>query len=206
MNAPATVESNIDPTFVMKDVSFRFKKDKMGNQRPTVKTQMPVPTAEGVAQILTSGDQKAWALLEEAMYDVVRDTLAGYVSEDSFDPEKFDNSKLFWQAIANMPKEDRRSSQIPEETWTAFTTNYIEVMPGLTGKTADQAKNATEVYVRKMVPVKTNKKLLEKLKEQLSLYASQPSAEPFTEILDLLIKRCETYLAADDMAAIVGNL
>ena len=79
-------------------------------------------------------------------------------------------------------------------------------MPSLTGKTTKQVENATEVFVRKLLPVKSNKKVVEKLKEQLALYASQPSAESFTDILDLLLKRCDTYMAADDMTSIIGNL
>lgn len=201
-----TVQSTLDETHTLKETTFRFKKDKLGNQRPSIKMSIPVLTPQGVVKILESGDQKQWDLLQEACYDVVRDTLAGFVAEESFNAETFDISKLFWHAIANMPKEDRRSSQIPEEVWAAFVADYIAVMPGLTGKTAKQVENATEVFVRKMVPVKTNKPVLGKLKEQIALYASQPSAEQFTEIVDLLVRRCDSYLAADDLEAIVGNL
>jgi hypothetical protein len=205
MNAPQ-VQSNLDNTHTLQEVNFRFKKDKLGNQRPAIKMNMPVLTAEGVAQILTEGDEKQFALIQEACYSITRDTLAGFVSEESFDPATFDISKLFWKSIANMPKEDRRSSTIPEELWTAFVADYQSVMPSVSGKTPEQVKNATDVYVRKMVPVKTNKKLTEKLKEQLALYSAQPSAEAYSDILELLIKRCDTYLAADDMQQILSNL
>jgi len=200
------VQNNLDKFHTLKEVTFRFKKDKLGNQRPTVTFQAPILTPEGIANILTTGDAKQWNLLEEALYEKVRSVAAGFVGEESFDLDKFDITQLTWQAIANMPKEDRRSSAISEETWAGFVADYISVMPALTGKTQDQAKNATDVYVRKMVPVKTNKKLLAKLKEQLALYASQPSAENFTDILDLLLKRCDTYMAADDMTEILSNL
>lgn len=206
MNAPQTVQSALDNTHTLQEFNFRFKKDKLGNQRPAIKMNAPVLTAEGLAQILTTGDAKQFSLVQEACYSIVRDTLAGFVAEDSFDPASFDISKLFWSAIANMPKEDRRSSTIPEELWTAFVADYQAVMPSVSGKTADQVKNATDVYVRKMVPVKTNKKLTEKLKEQLSLYSAQPSAEAYSDILELLVKRCDTYLAADDMQQILSNL
>lgn len=206
MSTDNQVQSNIPNTYSMQEFNFRFKKDKLGNQRPSIKMQAPVPTADGVVEILTKGDKKQWALIEEAMYSVVRDTLGGFVAEESFNPETFDVSKLFWEAIANMPKEDRRSSTIPEEQWTGFVASYMEVMPSVTGKTPEQVKNATEVFVRKLVPVKSNKKLVEKLKEQLALYAQQPAAEQFSDVLDLLLKRCDTYLAADDLASIVSNL
>jgi hypothetical protein len=205
-NAVSEVQSNIPKTFALKEFTFRFKKDKLGNQRPTVKMNAPVPTADGIIEILQKGDEKQWSLVEEAMYDVVRATFAGYVAEESFNPETFDTSKLFWQAIANMPKEDRRSSNIPEEQWTGFVASYMEIMPSVTGKTPEQVKNATEVFIRKMVPLKSNKKMIEKLKEQLALYSQQPAAEQFSDVLELLLKRCDTYLQADDLAAIVGNL
>ena len=206
MNAPVKVSSAFDKLHSLQDVTFRFKKDKMGNKRADVKARIPVLTQEGVANILTSGDLKQWALLEEAMYDVVRSTMASDVADENFNLDSYDLSKLTWEKIANMPKEDRRSSQIPEEQWVSFAADYQAVMPALTNKTAEQVKNATEVFVRKLVPVKTNKGLVGKLKEQLAIYSSQPSAEQFTDILDLLVRRCDTYLAADDMAAIVGNL
>jgi hypothetical protein len=207
MNAPQAVQSAIDSTFTMEEFTFRFKKDKLGNQRPTVKFKAPVPSDEGVAQILTSGDVKQFGLIRDAMYDVVRDVLAGHVAEnESLTQETLDLSKLTWAAIANMPKEDRRSSTIPEELWTAFTAEYIAVMPGLTGKSVDAVTNATMVYAKKFAPWKSQKEVIRKLKEQLALFAGHPSAEPYTEILDLLVRRADTYLAADDLVAIAGNL
>lgn len=207
MNAPTAVENNVDESFVMREFAFRFKKDKMGNQRPSIKLKAPVPTANGIAKILTEGDAKQFELLQDACADIVRDVLASYVSEnETISQESLDLNKLFWQAIANMPKEDRRSSTIPEELWTGFVADYIAVMPGLTGKSQDACKNATEVYVRKFAPWKSQKNILAKLKEQLALYMSQPSAEQFTDILELLVRRVDTYLAADDLAAIAGNL
>jgi hypothetical protein len=206
MNAPTEIKSAIDNLRSMEEMVFRFKKDKLGNQRPSVKVSAPVPTAEGIVSILTSGDEKQWGLIKEALYDMVRNALAGYVSEESFDPATFDSAKLNWEALANMEKTDRRSSTIPEELWTAFTADYISVMPAVTGKTAKQVENATEIFTRKMTPVKSNKPLIAKLKEQLALYTAQPSAEPYTEIIDFLVKRCDTYLAADDMAAVISNI
>ena len=207
MNAPTQVVSAIDDTVENKEFAFRFKKDKMGNQRPAVKLIVPVPSVNGVIKMLESGDVKQFSLLQDAMYDVVRDVLAGLVAEkEDIAQDTLDVSKLSWAAIANMPKEDRRSSSIPEELWTAFVADYIAVMPGLTGKSEDACKNATEVYVRKFAPWKSQKNVIAKLKEQLALYTSTPNAEQFSDILDLLIRRADTYLAADDLAAIAGNL
>lgn len=210
MNATATPqvdESKVDDSLVNKEFAFRFKKDKLGNQRPSVKFSVPVPTVNGLVDILNSGDKKQYELVLDAMYDVVREVLASHVAEkEDLTQETLDFSKLTWAAIANMPKEDRRSSSIPEELWTGFVADYIEVMPALTGKTKDQVANATQVFVKKFAPWKSQKGIISKLKEQLALYTSTPNAEQFSEIIELLVRRADAYLAADDLTAIAGNL
>lgn len=205
MNAVTATQE--ESTVKSMEFKFRFKKDKLGNQRPEVKLQVPVPTLTGLVEILTSGDAKQFQLLQDSCYDVIRDVLSSMVAEkEDISQENLDLSKLTWAAIANMPKEDRRSSSIPEELWAAFVADYIAVMPGLTSKSEDAVKNATEVYVRKFAPWKSQKGIISKLKEQLALYAGTPNAEQFSDILDLLVRRADAYLAADDLAAIAGNL
>lgn len=214
MNAPvaatettAEVAANFDKYVDMQDASFRFKKDKMGNQRPTVKGKIPVPSVEGFIQILQTGG-KELELLQDAAYAVVRSVVGEAVGQNENVKElaELDQSKFTWSAIANMPKEDRRSSSIPEEVWKAFAEDYIKVMPAVSGKNTDQVTAATIVYLKKLAPVKSDKKILQRLKEQLAIYMEQPSAEEYTEILDVLTRRCETYLAADDMTLVLSNL
>lgn len=207
MNTAVTTPEVEEGPVKLMEFNFRFKKDKLGNQRPAVKLKAPVPTATGLVEILTSGDAKQFSLLQDACFDVIRDVLATMVAEkEDINQDNLDLSKLSWAAIANMPKEDRRSSTLPEELWTAFVADYIAVMPGLTNKSEEAVKNATEVYVRKFAPWKSQKGIISKLKEQLALYASTPNAEQFSDILDLLVRRADAYLAADDLAAIAGNL
>ena len=203
----AVTATQEESTVKSMEFKFRFKKDKLGTQRPEVKLQVPVPTLTGLVEILTSGDAKQFQLLQDSCYDVIRDVLSNMVAErEDISQENLDLSKLTWSAIANMPKEDRRSSSIPEELWAAFVADYIAVMPGLTSKSEEAVKNATEVYVRKFAPWKSQKGIISKLKEQLALYAGTPNAEQFSDILDLLVRRADAYLAADDLAAIAGNL
>lgn len=199
------VNPTFDNTVDQKDFKFRFKKDNLGNQRPTVEVKGPVPSVEGIVSILEKGG-KGLELLQDAMYDVVRGALASYVadnenaSQDSIPWEKFS-----WEAIANAPREDRRS--IPEETWKAFAEDYLKVMPGVTGKSPEAVANATTVYLKKFTLVKTNKPILAKLKEQLSLYVEHsPKAEEFSDVLEVLLKKADTYLKADDAQAILENL
>jgi hypothetical protein len=190
-----------------REMSFRFKKDKLGNQRPTVKFDgVPVPSFGAFLSILEAGG-KQLELLEDAAADVIRSVLAEFVSEnEAINPETFDYSTISWEAIANMPKQDRRVSTIPAETWQAFVEDYTSIMVSMTGKSKEAVELACEIYVKKMAPVKTNKKALGKLQEQLAIYSSTNNAENFAEILELLVRRCETYLKADDPQILAENL
>ena len=189
------------------DVSFRFNKDKMGNKRPTVTGKMPVPSVEGFVRILEQGG-KGLELLRDAAYDVVRSVIGEVVgqNENLKSTDELDFSKFTWEAIASMPKEDRRSASIPEEQWKAFAEDYIKVMPAVTGKDVSAVTNATVVYLKKFSIVKTDKNILQKLQSQLAIYIEQPSAEQFADILEVLTRRVSTYLAADDVEAIKSNL
>ena len=201
-----TTNGKENPGF--KEMLFRFKKDEFGNKRENVKCEaVPVPTADTVLEILQK-EGKELELLLDVMADTVRSTLSDFVSEDqAFDPKKFDYSKVSWKAISEISREDRRSISIPEETWKAFAKDYIEIMPGVTGKTLEMVTTATEVYLKKMTPLKSRKPALEKLKEQLAIYVSNSqNAEQFQEILELLTRRISTYLAADDPALLEANL
>jgi hypothetical protein len=179
---------------------FRFKKDEFDNKRPNVVCEkVPVPSFEGVQEILTKGG-KGFELLQEAMSDVVRAALSDKVGDDTaFDPEKFDYSAISWETIANMPKEDRRSSTIDPAVWAAFAEDYMAIMPALTAKSQDKIKLAIEMYVKKLTPIKTRKQALSTLGTQLALYVdNSKKAEEFTDILQLLTRRIETYMKADD--------
>lgn len=201
------IQANFNKLVDMMDASFRFKKDKMGNQRQKVEGKIPVPSVEGLIAIIEAGG-KQLELLRDCTYDLVRGVVGEAVGSDENikSLEQMDMAKFSWEAIANMPKEDRRSSTIPEEVWKAFAEDYINVMPGVTGKSKEAVTNATQVYLRKFQPWKSDKKLLGLLKQQLSIYMEQPSAEQFVEILDVLVRRVDTYLAADDLATIASNL
>jgi hypothetical protein len=202
----AEIVPNVDKTVDTKDFSFRFKKDKLGNKRANLELKGPVPSVEGVVSILEKGG-KGLELLFDCMYDTIRGQIYEKVSEnEALNQDNFPWDQVSWEAIANMPKEDRRSSAIAAEVWEAFAKDYITVMPGLTGKSVDAVTNATIVYLKKFAQIKTDKKSLGKLKEQLGLYMETPNAEQFTEVLDLLLRRVDAYLAADDITQLTSNL
>jgi hypothetical protein len=98
-----------------------------------------------------------------------------------------------------MPKEDRRSSTIDPSVWAAFADDYMAIMPALTGKSQDKIKLAIEMYVKKLTPIKTRKQALSTLGTQLALYTDNSKrAEEFIDILQLLTRRIDSYMKADD--------
>jgi hypothetical protein len=204
---PATIVPNFDKTVDAKDFKFRWKKDKLGNQRPTIEIKAGVPSMEGFVEILTKGG-KGLELLQDAAYDVIRDALGAYFAEnETATADSLDLTKFTWEAIANQPKADRRASTISDEDWAAFAKDYIEVMPAVTNKSVEAVTNATVVYLKKFSIVKTDKPVLGKLKEQLALYMNTTKkGEDFVEILDLLNRKLDGYLAANDVQLLVANL
>lgn len=200
---PATFNNLVDK----KDFSFHFKKDKLGNKRASVELKLPVPSIEGIVAIVNGGG-KELDLLQDAIYDVIRAQAAGIVSDtEKISQATFDQAKVLWSFIANMPKADRSSSSISTEVWEAFAKDYIEVMPGVTAKSVEAITNATVVYLKKFSIVKTNKEVLGKLKDQLALYMEHSAnAEQFTEILELLVSKADAYLGANDVELLIQNL
>jgi len=190
-----------------KDFSFHFKKDKLGNKRPSVELKLAVPSIEGIIEILNKGG-KEMELLQDAMYDVIRAQAASIVSDDEkISQETFPFEKALWTSIANMPKADRRSNSISVELWEAFSKDYMEVMPAVTGKTQDAVSNAVQVYLKKFSMFKTNKDVLSKLKDQLSIYVEHSkNVDQFVDIIDLLVSKLEGYMKADDIQLLADNL
>ena len=176
-------------------------------QRQAVKLIVGVPSVEGIVQILETGG-KGLELLQDALYDTIQAALRTYVADtETASQDTIDLSKFSWDAIANQPREDRRSATISEESWKGFAADYLAVMPSVSGKTAQQVGNAIEVYLKKLVQVKTNKPILNALQVQLGLYVeNSPNASEYEDVLEFLLRRIENYLKADDVEALISNL
>jgi hypothetical protein len=190
---------------VLDTFNFRFKKDKFGNKRASVELKLPVPSADGLSEIIVAGGN-GLQLLQDIVYDFIKATASEIVSADeNISQENFPVERLDWQAIANMPKAERAT--ISAEQWEAFATDYLQVMPGLTGKTADQVGLAASLFVTKLTKVKTNKPVLEKLNQQLAIYVdNSPNAENFSDVIGLLTRRLQSYLSAEEPQILETNL
>lgn len=184
----------------VKPVSFRFKtvQDKetgLETRRETVDLALPFPSVEGIVAILEAGGTQLELLtdvIENVIISVARDIIA---DNPSINASNFPIDKVSWEAIANMPKAQRRGGGIPKETWEEFAKDYIAVMPGVTGKTVEQVTNAAKILLNKLQQVRTNGPVLELLVQQLAIYAenSQNVAE-FQDCIAFLLNKADVYL------------
>lgn len=207
----AAIRANFNNKVDVKEMKFHFKKVKdeatgLEVKRPTVELQLPVPSVEGIIEILEAGG-KQLDLLLEAVTDVIATRARELVNDDDkLSQDTIDLSKLSWEAISNLPKAERRGGGISKEIWEEFGKDYIAVMPTVTGKTAEQIGNASKILLNKFNAVKTNKPVLKLLKDQIAIYVSNsPNAETYTDCVQFLVDKAETLINMDE-AALLANL
>lgn len=198
------IKANFDNKVDVKEVKFHFKKQKdeatgLESKRPTVELSLPVPSVEGIIAILEAGG-KQLELLQEAVADVIFSRARELVNEkEDITQDNFPMAEMSWEKIANLPKAERRGGGIAKELWEEFAKDYIAVMPGVTGKTADQVGNAAKIFLNKFAAVKTNKPVLKLLKDQLGLYiTNSPNAEQYTECVEFLTNKADALLNMSD--------
>lgn len=191
------VQANFDNTVDVQEVNFSFRKvtdDKTGVEykRPTITLPVLKPSVEGLVKILETGG-KGLELLLEAAADVVVSRARELINEnEDINAENFPYEELLWDKIASLPKAERRGGGIPKETWEEFIKDYIAVMPSLTGKTVDKVENAARNFANKFAAVKTNKKVLGLLVDQLGIYTEgATNAEQFVECINFLTEKAD---------------
>lgn len=197
------IAANFDNTVDPQIYKFNFKtmEDKATGEktkRPTIELKLPVPSVEGLIQILQNGG-KGLELLQEAAAAIVVAQARSILNEnESLTSMDFPVEQCTWEAIANMPEAEKRGRGIPKELWDDFFADYIAVMPQLAGKTIEQVTLAANLFAKKLAPVKTNKKALTKLVEQLAIYTtSAPQAEAYFDCLKFLNDKASLLLNAE---------
>lgn len=188
----------------VKSVDFNFKKSKdkltgIETIRDTVQLAVPYPSVQGIIAILEAGEpgnNKGLDLLLDAMEGIVNTQAREMLYDDtSATASTLDVSKLSWEFISNIPKVQRRGGGIPKEVWEAFSTDYIEVMPEVTGRTIEATTNMTKVLVGKLSGQKTNTPVLELVVEQLAVYAANsPNFAEYVECVEFLLNKADTFL------------
>jgi len=206
-NSNINVPSNVS-TYVEKEVKFNFRANKeLGTKRASVSLPIKVLTLQGLVAILEGGDEKQVSLVLETLQAPILEQARAQVDEnENISVDTLDNSKLSWEYISRLEPAARRGGGIPKETWEAFVIDYNEVMPAVTGKTAEQVARASALLGNKFAAVKTNKQVLGFLATQLDLYFSATAkAEEFVDCYEFLKNKAAALLAADD-AALLSNL
>ncbi len=211
MSDNTNVTANFDNTTDVKECKFHFKKvtDKesgIETKRPTVELNLRVPSVEGIVAILQAGG-KQLELLQAAVADVVIAQARSILNDnDTMTAESFPHDQCAWDFIANMPDAEKRGRGIPKELWDDFVTDYIAIMPAITGKTTEQVSLAAKLFLNKFQQVKTNKPVVGKLREQLSIYANNSkNAETYIDCIKFLDDKAAALLEADE-TALLANL
>lgn len=153
----------------LKEVSFNFrtieiksKDEKTGEEkkvdfkRPTFKKGLPFVTKAGLMAALSAGDEKVTEMVLEQVNSAVTDRARGIINDaleintniDLNDSEQFNLNleELSISKIAHLPKSERGAG-IPKEQWTAFVTDYIQVMqtPEAVAKFPDQKPRSLDL-------------------------------------------------------------
>lgn len=195
------------PLAKMQEFNFAFRKDDLGEKRPSIRLNLPVPTADGIAAALS--DEKQMQFILDVVAAEIQKAARTQVADETKpvnSQEELDLNKLTLDFIANMPKAERTGGGISKETWEAFGKDYMAIMPGILGKEEEKVQNAVTLYIKKFQPVKTNKAVLKQLKGYLALWASSTQAlEEFGDCFEFLDNKIDSLLTADE-TALLANL
>lgn len=200
----AAFDNNRDDNVVITPVMFRFKTNKdLGFKRDNVTLGLPLMTIDGVLTVAAKsgvqGDKERKLLLEAVNEYIISQAKEWVDTNDPAEQEKLDFSTLSWEFIASIEATERRGTTLEKEMWDAFGKDYIAIMPGITGKTPVHCENAVKLYTSKFRTCATLKPLLNKLLEQLHLWAaSTKELEELGPVYNYLKARAATMLAADE--------
>lgn len=202
------IKANFDTLIDIVPIKFNFKKKDdtedesgvtiPGTKRPTLELDLPVLSVEGIVSAMQRGG-KELDLVREAVNDVIIARARQIINDDeSVTTETFPYKDISWEAIANLPKAERRGGGISKETWAEFLADYIAIMPAAANKKVEAVGRAAKVFEKKFSDVKTDKKVLTLLREQLTIYINHsPRAEEFEECLKFLFNKANTLLSTE---------
>lgn len=208
-----------DPLYTNKSKMWKFKAprkgadgkpptDNFGNPIPTrapVSVTFPIPTWKGI-QTFLNVDGEEGEKRRAFVLDLVHDMIEGAVHDQIYDDanpvdsqDQLNIDQLSLEYLFNLPKTERTGRGIPKEIWDEWTKDYIETMVSLGNRAEQKIGNAAEALARKFNTVKTNKKLVEFLKSELNVWATQTqNLEEYQGIYELLKKRADDILTLDE--------
>ena len=203
---PTQIIPNFDNKVDLKEYKFHFKKDDLGNKRETVELKLPAPSVEGLVAIIEAGG-KGLELLLQVSADAVASQARSILNDnESMTAAQFPINDCTWESIANMPEAEKRGRGIAKEVWDEFAKDYIAIMPSVTGKTAEAVALAAKLLLNKFQAVKSNKPVIKKLQEQLTIYLNgSPNAETYMDCVKFLDEKATALQLADD-TLLLANL
>lgn len=195
-----TIEETDEATGEKKLVVKKVKKTP-------VSLLLPLPTVEGLKLALS--DPKQIDLILSLLADEVKNAAREQVDAKD-DPvthqSQLDVNKLTIKALSEVAPAERRGGGISKETWEEFVTDYNDIMPQVTGKSAEKIANASKIFAARVQPAKGNKAALKVLKEQLVLWgASTKKLEELSAVYEFLEVKIDGFLNMND-EALAGNL
>lgn len=197
ITAPASVADSATSHVVNTVQKYFFKKDKLGNRRPTLELPTPTATPSLVADIYNRGG-KGLELLMESVNAIFADHVRMQLNDESkpvMKPEELDYNKLDYWYIASIPPAERKGAGIATEVWELFSADYSTVMVGKIDKTAEQIATAATLFVKRLAPVKWRKPVLRQLQQYLDLwYSHTTEAEQFSEVYKFLSGKITEFL------------
>lgn len=200
----AAIKENFNNKVDVVETQFHFRKQvdektKIETKRNSVVLPLPCPSVEGILEIIQK-EGKGLELLLEAVRSVIVDQAREYVNDnEDVTTLNFPFDKMDWEAIANLPKAERRGGGISKEVWEDFVKDYVAIMPALIGKTKEAVENAGKIFLVKFSTCRSNKPVLNKLKEYLAVYINNTQrGEEFAEAVDWLDKKIDNLLETGD--------
>ena len=195
-------------------INFRTVKDKdtgTETKRESIKLHIPVPAWDEVIAMIEAGlaaeatevAKNNLQLLQDAMFAVVYDQSVSLAKENtSLTSANFPFEELDWEKIANAPEAERKSRGISKEEWADFADDYMASMPAITGKEEERVKRAVAVFILKFAPIKSDKKSIAVLRDQLVVYAEQaPNASNYFKVIEFLLKKADALIEAEVIEA-----
>lgn len=170
--------------------------------RANFSVQLPLLTRDGAVEILSTGSDKAVDCALKALNTVIFSQAKRQIDETETinSQEGLDLAKLDWNYIATLSASELSESAAPtKEILEALATDYILVMPTLTGISIELAKGGAAYFAGKFRTIKLRKDMLVKLSARLATwYEATSRGEEFAEAFDWLQTKASNYIEECD--------
>lgn len=184
---------------------------KQETKRESIKLHVPVPSWEAVIAMIEAGLAEGASevaknnlqLISDSLFSTVYEVAVSLAKENtSLTSANFPMNELDWEAIANAPEAERKSRGISKEEWADFAEDYLASMPQITGKDEERIKRAVAMFINKFGPIKSDKKSVAVLRDQLVVYAEQaPQASNYFKVVEFLLKKADALIEAEVVGA-----